>query len=307
MTTEIFKLETNYRCCHAVARAAENLIKAGGGDMRVIPRPDAPEGKVEVTSHIDFDAEVKYIASKIHELDCSNSCAVLVRNNALAAEYTKALEGRGFPLAKREQAEVPQDWPVVRAFLAALQQPDNDLLSEAFIAALKGQEQAEASRRAAISKQCSINESSLHFPQLETAHSAVGYIAATKPSAESLTRLKEAAALLDEDATVSDLLIALADPPKAVTATPGVVLSTVHSAKGMEFRVVFLPAFEEGCFPSNRKDMNEAEERRVAYVAITRAESNLFISWCRTRQEKFGRYETLDRQPSRFLKEAGLA
>lgn len=62
--------------------------------------------------------------------------------------------------------------------------------------------------------------------------------------------------------------------------SPKVTLMTVHSAKGLEFDTVFLPGFEEGLFPSSRS-MGEKkeleEERRLAYVAITRAKKQLFI------------------------------
>ncbi len=59
-----------------------------------------------------------------------------------------------------------------------------------------------------------------------------------------------------------------------------VVLMTMHSAKGLEFPVVFLPGFEEGIFPSMPSTENESkmeEERRLAYVAITRAKEELYV------------------------------
>ncbi|MEG2118159.1 MAG: 3'-5' exonuclease, partial [Clostridia bacterium] len=60
-----------------------------------------------------------------------------------------------------------------------------------------------------------------------------------------------------------------------------VVLMTVHSAKGLEFPVVFIPGFEDGVFPSQMAvaEGNLEEERRLAYVAITRAKKQLYISY----------------------------
>ncbi len=65
-----------------------------------------------------------------------------------------------------------------------------------------------------------------------------------------------------------------------------VVLMTIHSAKGLEFPVVFLPGMEEGLFPNIQSAMNPEEleeERRLAYVAITRAKSRLFALHTRER------------------------
>ena len=62
-----------------------------------------------------------------------------------------------------------------------------------------------------------------------------------------------------------------------------VVLMTMHSAKGLEFPVVFLPGFEDGIFPSiqSASDPEELEEeRRLAYVAITRAKERSTVSMC---------------------------
>lgn len=82
-----------------------------------------------------------------------------------------------------------------------------------------------------------------------------------------------------------------------------VVLMTVHSAKGLEFPVVFIVGFEDGLFPSVRSaDSNDdiEEERRLCYVAITRAKEKLYITMAGSRF----RYGTVTQCiPSRFYKE----
>ncbi|MBQ7793719.1 MAG: UvrD-helicase domain-containing protein [Clostridia bacterium] len=80
------------------------------------------------------------------------------------------------------------------------------------------------------------------------------------------------------------------------------VLMTVHSAKGLEFPVVFLAGLEDGLFPSSRSTAEEdiEEERRLCYVAITRAKETLYITQARSRTV-FGK--TGPCFPSRFYKE----
>jgi DNA helicase-2/ATP-dependent DNA helicase PcrA len=78
---------------------------------------------------------------------------------------------------------------------------------------------------------------------------------------------------------------------------------TLHSAKGLEFPVVFMTGMEEGLFPHARSgDLGEelAEERRLCYVGITRAMQKLYLSYARKRRV-YGTYQF--NPPSRFLAE----
>ncbi len=82
-----------------------------------------------------------------------------------------------------------------------------------------------------------------------------------------------------------------------------VVLMTLHSAKGLEFPVVFMPGLEEGVFPGYRSMMDEnelEEERRLCYVGITRAREKLYMTHAFTRT-LFG--NTTYNRISRFLDE----
>jgi DNA helicase-2/ATP-dependent DNA helicase PcrA len=87
--------------------------------------------------------------------------------------------------------------------------------------------------------------------------------------------------------------------------TDAVRMMTIHAAKGLEFGTVFLPGFEEGLFPHQRSLNEEGqkgleEERRLAYVAITRAKKRLVISHTAARR-MYGQF--IPGVPSRFLKE----
>ncbi len=104
------------------------------------------------------------------------------------------------------------------------------------------------------------------------------------------------AGLLEEVALVSDV-------DKYDETADAVILMTVHSAKGLEFPVVFLAGMEEGVFPSQQsigESEEMSEERRLAYVAITRAKERLYLTSARNRL-LYGR--STYGAPSRFLKE----
>ncbi len=104
------------------------------------------------------------------------------------------------------------------------------------------------------------------------------------------------AGFLEEVALVSDI-------DNYDASADAMVLMTVHSAKGLEFPVVFLPGMEEGIFPSRQSELSEAdleEERRLAYVAITRAKEKLYCTHVRERL-LYG--QTQYNRMSRFLGE----
>ncbi|MDZ7693071.1 MAG: UvrD-helicase domain-containing protein [Balneolaceae bacterium] len=95
----------------------------------------------------------------------------------------------------------------------------------------------------------------------------------------------------------------ITDTDKYDEEKPAVTMMTVHAAKGLEFPVVFVVGLEEDLFPvgsRNHEDVDIEEERRLFYVAITRAEKDLFFSFCRSRY-KYGEEKSMMR--SRFLDE----
>ena len=144
-----------------------------------------------------------------------------------------------------------------------------------------------------------------------------GYVAMleSKPTEENKTRLENVRELKSsiqayvqnsEYPTLAGFLEEIAlytDIEEYNDGDDAVVMMTMHSAKGLEFPNVFIVGFEDGLFPGMRAigDRDEMEEeRRLCYVAITRAKRNLTISYARQRM-LYGR--TNAASPSRFLKE----
>ncbi|MCI6574931.1 MAG: UvrD-helicase domain-containing protein [Arcanobacterium sp.] len=105
---------------------------------------------------------------------------------------------------------------------------------------------------------------------------------------------------LDEVSLVSDT-DQIPDPAQAEDGQ--VVLMTVHTAKGLEFPVVFVTGMEDGIFPHMRSmesPQEMEEERRLAYVALTRARKRLYLTWAASRSQWGAPHEEV---PSRFLTE----
>lgn len=139
-----------------------------------------------------------------------------------------------------------------------------------------------------------------------------GYLAfwknETTPDAPSrLENIRELLIALEDFSSLESFLehVALVIDTTEHYVGPQITIMTLHSAKGLEFGTVFLPGWEEGLFPHQRS-LEESgpegleEERRLAYVGITRAKELAIISYAMMRKMY---YQTQHNSPSRFLSE----
>ena len=124
----------------------------------------------------------------------------------------------------------------------------------------------------------------------------IGELVSTAAQYEESTEEPSISEFLEDVALVTDI-------DRYDDTADAVVLMTIHAAKGLEFKNVFLPGWEEGIFPGFQSIMNPEEieeERRLAYVAMTRAEKRLYITHVHQRMLNGS---TLYNQSSRFLRE----
>jgi DNA helicase-2/ATP-dependent DNA helicase PcrA len=138
----------------------------------------------------------------------------------------------------------------------------------------------------------------------ESGYEAMLRLEGSQTRLDDLAELKQAALDYElscgEEAGPADFLahVALLTGQDAADSKNAVKLMTVHTAKGLEFPNVFLCGLSEGIFPSKKTNMPEAmeEERRLAFVALTRAEDRLFLSEAEGRN-----LDMTPRYPSRFI------
>lgn len=130
----------------------------------------------------------------------------------------------------------------------------------------------------------------------------------TPESEDRLDNIKELGKALEDFASVTQFLEHISlinDNDDKIKDENKINVMSIHAAKGLEFDVVFLPGWEEGVFPHPRT-MDELqskgleEERRLAYVAITRAKKQLYLSYAASRRV-YNQWQ--NSMPSRFLKE----
>ena len=122
-----------------------------------------------------------------------------------------------------------------------------------------------------------------------------------------LENLKELVNAINEFDSLSDFLehIQLVMDGGVNSNIDSVKIMTLHAAKGLEFKTIFLPGWEEGIFP-NQKSMEEygqsglEEERRLAYVGLTRAKENI---WIFSANSRLMHGQWIDSIPSRFINE----
>lgn len=294
-------LHINFRSDKEICRAATNLIRY---NTERIDKPTTPAsgnlGAVELFSYRSPILEMNATAGKIAQ--AAGSVAVLLRTNALVGEWASFLEGVGIDVARRIKPKLPKDWRTCRALLAMLANPDNDEAAFRYLKAAYDVKHANAQKLKALAAYTSINEVSTMFPPQVAIRSLPEYLNRAAISPESAEVISRAVEMLDDPntATIADLILVL-NQAEAMEREQGkgVTVCTIHGAKGLEFDDVYLPAFEQGIIPASRGEIEE--ERRLAFVAITRARHRVIISHCDNRKREW--QASTEARPSQFINE----
>lgn len=283
---ERHELVRNYRSTPQIVAAANAVFtgSAKSGNVKLQSQQE-PGDPVSYTGYPDEVAEASAVANEISLLHRGGTAykdmAILFRINAQSEAFEEALGQHGIPYVLRgvdrffERPEVRQGITLLRG-AARGGEPGDDLLAEvkAVLASVGHTDEPPAGAGAARDR-------------WESLHALVS-MATDLAASDARAGLSELVADLDRRA-------ANANAPEA----DGITLTTIHSAKGLEWDAVFCVGMHEGMMPSIHAttDGEVEEERRLFYVAVTRARTGLFISWAEARRPG-GR---ATRKPTRFL------
>lgn len=278
----LVRLETNYRSDAAILGVANELMRNRPGALHLVAEPHRPvaDETPTVTAYEDDEAEARGVAARISEQIGSGidprRIAVLYRAHAQSAELVRALADAGIAstvLGGRRFFDLPE----VRQGIMALRAASVAPIDSGFVETVRD-----------VLRSLGLTDDP---PQ------AGGALRDAWELRAALLRLAEEAPPGTTLRGFTDELTARAkthDEPALRTVT----LATIHAAKGLEWDHVHLVGLAEGLLPIAYATTFEQvdEERRLAYVGITRAARTLSVSWARGVRE---------RQPSRFLREIG--
>ncbi|MEA2974361.1 MAG: ATP-dependent helicase UvrD/PcrA [Actinomycetota bacterium] len=283
-SAEVVHLDDNYRSSPqilAVANAVLDSSATATGDehaphrLRAHQSPGPPPTVHDWPTDREEAVEIARALRRRAGTTPWSHMAVLTRTHAQLLVFEEALRAARVPYRLRGDGAF-LDQPEVRSALAELRRRPADTLLAAVLPDLREMAEDAEPESAATERR----------GHLEGLHRMAREHLATDPAA-SLSGFMGwlRAALRGDD---------------AVDSTNAVALTTFHAAKGLEWDVVFLAGLEHGLLPISWAEAPEAraEERRLLYVAVTRARVELHASWARKRA--FGA-RTLGRQPSPYL------
>ena len=311
----VVRLVRDYRSTPQVVTIANRLMR---GDRGVVPpgqhsplvarRPPGP--RPVLTEYPDDSGEAAGLAVQVRALLAAGvparEIAVLVRINADTERFELALAEAGVPYVVRG-AERFYERPVVRQALVLLRGAARGEASAA-----RGETGPPGALRAGDSLPSCVRHV---LTGIGLAADPPGGGAAARERWESLTAIAQLADDMHAtrpEATLSDFSAELTQRAELghAPAVDGVTLASMHAAKGLEWDAVLLPGLVEGLMPIVHARTPDAieEERRLLYVAVTRAREHLYLSWSPARAHGglSRNSRGAGRQRSRFLDDVGL-
>ncbi|GIK83592.1 MAG: ATP-dependent DNA helicase PcrA [Patescibacteria group bacterium] len=299
-----YKLEQNYRSNQTILDAATEVISQNKTHPILKLWTTKPSGaKITCFEAENGNTEAKKIVSYIrdHAKEIQlGEIAILYRTNAQSRVFEEALMQAGIPYTLiggtkfYERKEVKDVIAYLRYAINSFDLVSFQRISklgkrrfDSFLQWLKQQNVTELTQQ---------NPSATLKDILETTNYLEKFKRQTEENGERIANVEELLSVAVQFETTAQFLenIALiqdnefADGNTEIDSKRSVNLMSLHSAKGLEFEVVFLVGMEDGLLPHSRSLVDPEqmeEERRLCYVGITRAKSKLYFTYCRTRTQ----------------------
>ncbi|MBU0755476.1 MAG: ATP-dependent helicase, partial [Planctomycetes bacterium] len=323
----VIELKDNYRCTVNIVHASGQLIHGNKEQAAgALPSPSGKEKGVLLEQRIlpTDRAEAAYVAHRIEALTGGmgrygleggpgqeddreefgfGEIAVLYRLNAQAPLLAQALENAGIPIQQVGTRDKGFD-PVMRWIAAAAQwmaKPGNPAVRRKLQSLMDRRKARKTESEFLDMLRCRVDKDLFYKAAQALSLLSPDLMQDLEEAAEKLEARRQEEGLEPVEFLARVSLLQREDPFEAKSEK--VTLSTLHAAKGLEFPVVFIAGLEEGIVPFIREDEENRkaaleEERRLLYVGMTRAQSELYLSHAKKRF-LFGR--RLSGEPSPFL------
>jgi DNA helicase II / ATP-dependent DNA helicase PcrA len=301
---QVHVLDRNYRSATQIVTAAKRLIANNRARRDKNYQPVvADAGEIVIRGYKTPEIETRQVARAVVKLIKDGidprQIAVLYRTGSVGLALQPALQELGIPYEVRGAGDL---WQGVAARLIV-----GSLYYLRDGASVEAMSRIGTSRRADIVRgkldQAGVGGSRPFATACQIVRNIVATAvpgqASDRDRAEWISVVGAVVALASSCASLQELEVKIAEQSAALRKPSGnaVVLSTIHSAKGLEWEAVFIVGMEDGVVPHANNDDLE-EERRVAYVGVTRARRLLGLTYA---NERFGQSS----RPSRFLHELG--
>ncbi len=318
-----YRLERNYRSTQAILDAASHVISKNTTHpiLELWTDQDGTDSHV-VYGATDHTEEARRVVREIQDLRADHSLsemAILYRTNAQSRSFEESLMRAGIPyrIVGGFKFYDRQEIKDVLAYLRVYLNPDDTVSRERAVKRGKRRlRKLEALREKHSKEDVNPDTAILLQDILEATYYRDRY---DEKDPDDLSRLEnveellavavdfdDPIAFLENVALIQDntmIKVEEGNPEEMTRAEEAVTLMSLHSAKGLEFEVVFMVGMEDGLLPHSRSIMEKEkleEERRLCYVGITRAKKQLYFTFAR-RRFQYG--QSSNTTPSRFLED----